>query len=84
MKQIMLYCRPGFEAETGAEFGALAEKYENWGFIRADKNSGFVIFVTYQPAAGQASGISFSWLRVYPVAGRAGWAVVRAAFGGRG
>ena len=54
MKQIMLYCRPGFEAETGAEFGALAEKYENWGFIRADKNSGFVIFETYQLADAQA------------------------------
>ncbi|MBW8191845.1 23S rRNA (cytidine(2498)-2'-O)-methyltransferase RlmM [Neiella marina] len=48
MKQIMLYCRAGFESETGAEFAALAEKYENWGYVRASKDSGFAIYETYQ------------------------------------
>lgn len=56
MKQIMLYCRPGFEAETGAEFSTLAEKYENWGYIRAERNSGFAIYETYQQEDAQELG----------------------------
>ena len=56
MKQILLYCRAGFEGETAAEFGALAEKYENWGFIRAEKDSGYAIYETYNDAAAADLG----------------------------
>ena len=56
MKQIMLYCRSGFEAETAAEFSALAEKYENWGFIRADRNSAYAIYETYQEEDAESLG----------------------------
>ncbi|GGA78920.1 ribosomal RNA large subunit methyltransferase M [Neiella marina] len=54
MKQIMLYCRAGFESETGAEFAALAEKYENWGYVRANKDTGFAIYETYQQEDAEA------------------------------
>ena len=54
MKQIMLYCRAGFESETGAEFAALAEKYENWGYVRAQRDQGYAVYETYQQEDAEA------------------------------
>ncbi|WP_285817608.1 23S rRNA (cytidine(2498)-2'-O)-methyltransferase RlmM [Echinimonas agarilytica] len=53
----MLYCRAGFEAEAGAEFSALAEKYEQWGFVRAQRNQGYAIYETYQEEDAEALGL---------------------------
>jgi 23S rRNA (cytidine2498-2'-O)-methyltransferase len=52
MKQLMLYCRSGFEKECAGEIQDKATRLEVFGFPRVKKNSGFVIFECYQ--AGDA------------------------------
>jgi 23S rRNA (cytidine2498-2'-O)-methyltransferase len=48
MKQLMLYCRSGFEKECAGEIQDKATRLEVFGFPRLKKNSGFVLFECYQ------------------------------------
>lgn len=53
MKQLMLYCRSGFEKECAGEIQDRATQLEVFGFPRLKKNSGFVIFECYQEGDAQ-------------------------------
>ncbi|CAM3599972.1 Ribosomal RNA large subunit methyltransferase M [Vibrio aerogenes CECT 7868] len=48
MKQVMLYCRAGFEKECAGEVQEKATNIEVFGFPRLVKNSGYVLFECYQ------------------------------------
>lgn len=48
MKQVMLYCRSGFEKECAGEIQDKATALEVFGFPRVKNNSGYVIFECYQ------------------------------------
>ncbi len=47
MKQIMLYCRSGFEKECAGEIQDKANQLEIFGFPRLKRNQGYVIFECY-------------------------------------
>lgn len=53
MKQVLLYCRSGFEKECAGEIQDKANNLEIFGFPRTKKNSGYVVFECYQ--AGDAN-----------------------------
>ena len=48
MKQVMLYCRSGFEKECAGEIQDKATQLEVFGFPRLKSNTGFVLFECYQ------------------------------------
>ncbi|CAH0525049.1 23S rRNA (cytidine(2498)-2'-O)-methyltransferase RlmM [Vibrio hippocampi] len=48
MKQVMLYCRSGFEKECAGEIQDRATQLEVYGFPRVKNNAGFVLFECYQ------------------------------------
>ncbi|MGF1747503.1 MULTISPECIES: 23S rRNA (cytidine(2498)-2'-O)-methyltransferase RlmM [Vibrio] len=48
MKQLMLYCRSGFEKECAGEIQDKATQLEVFGFPRVKNNSGYVLFECYQ------------------------------------
>lgn len=48
MKQILLYCRQGFEKECASEIQDKATDIEVYGFPRLQKNTGFVVFECFQ------------------------------------
>ncbi len=48
MNQVLFYCRQGFENECAGEVQDKANALELFGFPRAKKNSGYVIFEFYQ------------------------------------
>lgn len=48
MKQLMLYCRSGFEKECAGEIQDKAAHLEVYGYSRLKKNTGFVVFECYQ------------------------------------
>ncbi len=48
MKQVMLYCRSGFEKECAGEIQDKASQIEVYGFARAKNNTGYVLFECYQ------------------------------------
>ncbi len=48
MKQVMLYCRSGFEKECAGEIQDKATQLEVYGFPRVVANSGYVLFECYQ------------------------------------
>ncbi|MCG7498368.1 23S rRNA (cytidine(2498)-2'-O)-methyltransferase RlmM [Vibrio sp. Of7-15] len=48
MKQVLLYCRPGFEKECAGEIQDKANKLEVYGFPRTKRNTGYVLFEFYQ------------------------------------
>ncbi len=48
MKQLMLYCRAGFEKDCAGEIQEKAIRLEVFGFPRVIKNSGYVLFECYQ------------------------------------
>lgn len=48
MKQILLYCRSGFEKECASEIQEKAAALEIFGFSRVKNNSGYVLFECYQ------------------------------------
>ncbi|MFC0179867.1 23S rRNA (cytidine(2498)-2'-O)-methyltransferase RlmM [Thorsellia kenyensis] len=50
MKNIILYCRAGFEKECAAEITEKALALEIYGFARVIENSAFVIFECYESA----------------------------------
>lgn len=52
MTAIVLYCRPGFEKECGAEIQEKAAWSEVFGFLKLSKNQGIVHFHVYED--GQA------------------------------
>lgn len=47
MKQLLLYCRAGFEKECAAEIQDKAGQYDVFGFCKISNNSAFVIFEAY-------------------------------------
>ncbi|MDO6707780.1 23S rRNA (cytidine(2498)-2'-O)-methyltransferase RlmM [Photobacterium sp. 1_MG-2023] len=49
MNQVLLYCRQGFENECAGEVQDKANALELFGFPRARKNTGYVLFEFYQP-----------------------------------
>lgn len=53
MKQVMLYCRAGFEKECAGEIQDKATQLEVYGFPRMQKNSGYVLFECYQEGDAQ-------------------------------
>ncbi|OLQ89319.1 23S rRNA (cytidine(2498)-2'-O)-methyltransferase RlmM [Vibrio ponticus] len=53
MKQLMLYCRSGFEKECAGEIQDRATALEVFGFPRLQKNSGYVLFECYQAGDAQ-------------------------------
>lgn len=48
MKQVMLYCRSGFEKECAGEIQDKATQLEVFGFPRVKNNTGYVLFECYQ------------------------------------
>ncbi len=64
MKQVLLYCRPGFEKECAGEITDKAAQLEVYGFPRLTKNSGYVLFECYQDGDAQKliKEITFSQL----------------------
>ncbi len=55
MKQVMLYCRAGFEKECAGEIQDRATELEVYGFPRLKKNTGFVLFECYQDGDAESS-----------------------------
>ncbi|MDF7666743.1 23S rRNA (cytidine(2498)-2'-O)-methyltransferase RlmM [Orbaceae bacterium ESL0727] len=53
LKQIVLYCRSGFEKECAAEITDKATGLELFGFAKVIDNSGYVIFQCYQDGDAQ-------------------------------
>ena len=49
MNQVLFYCRPGFENECANEVQDKANQLELFGFARAKKLTGYVLFEFYQP-----------------------------------
>lgn len=64
MKQLMLYCRAGFEKECAGEIQDKATQLEVYGFPRVKKNSGYVVFECYQDGDAEklVKGLDFSSL----------------------
>jgi 23S rRNA (cytidine2498-2'-O)-methyltransferase len=54
MTSIVLYCRPGFEKECGAEVQEKASWNEIFGYLELKKNEGVVLFHLHDPAHGEA------------------------------
>jgi 23S rRNA (cytidine2498-2'-O)-methyltransferase len=48
VKQVMLYCRAGFEKECAGEIQDKASQLEVYGFPRLKNNTGYVLFECYQ------------------------------------
>ena len=54
MTSIILYCRPGFEKECGAEIQEKAAWNEMYGYLELKKNQGIVLFHLHVPEHGEA------------------------------
>jgi len=54
MTSIVLYCRPGFEKECGAEIQEKASWNEMYGYLELKKNQGLVLFHLQDPTHGEA------------------------------
>ena len=54
MTAIVLYCRPGFEKECGAEIQEKASWNEMYGYLELKKNQGLVFFHLHVPEHGEA------------------------------
>ncbi len=54
MTAIVLYCRPGFEKECGAEIQEKASWNEVYGYLELMKNQGVVFFHLHQAEQGEA------------------------------
>jgi len=53
MTSIVLYCRPGFEKECGAEIQEKASWNEVYGYLQLTKNEGIVFFHLNNPEDGE-------------------------------
>ncbi len=60
MKQLLLYCRAGFEKECAAEIQDKASSYDVFGFCKLTANSAYVVFEAYD-----ADGLA-EFYRDYP------------------
>jgi 23S rRNA (cytidine2498-2'-O)-methyltransferase len=75
VKQLMLYCRAGFENDCANEIQEKATQLEVYGFPRVVKNSGYVLFECYQSGDAEklVKDIDFSALifarQMFAVAG---------------
>ncbi|GAM55747.1 LSU rRNA 2'-O-methyl-C2498 methyltransferase rlmM [Vibrio ishigakensis] len=47
MKQVILYCRAGFEKDCAAEIQEKATRLEVFGYPKTKSNSGYVLFECY-------------------------------------
>ncbi|WP_333608556.1 23S rRNA (cytidine(2498)-2'-O)-methyltransferase RlmM [Arsukibacterium sp.] len=47
MKQLLLYCRAGFEKECAAEIQDHSAQYQVFGFCKLTANTGYVVFEAY-------------------------------------
>jgi len=54
MTSIVLYCRPGFEKECGAEIQEKAAWNEMYGYLELKKNEGLVFFHLHESEHGEA------------------------------
>jgi 23S rRNA (cytidine2498-2'-O)-methyltransferase len=54
MTSIVLYCRPGFEKECGAEIQEKATWNEIYGYLELKKNEGLVFFHLHESEHGEA------------------------------
>lgn len=54
MTSIILYCRPGFEKECGAEIQEKAAWNEMYGYLELKKSQGIVLFHLHVPEHGEA------------------------------
>lgn len=54
MTSIVLYCRPGFEKECGAEIQEKAAWNEMYGYLELKKKQGLVLFHLHNPEHGEA------------------------------
>ena len=53
MTSIVLYCRPGFEKECGAEIQEKAAWNEVYGYLQLTKNEGVVFYHLNAPEDGE-------------------------------
>lgn len=60
---LLAYCRPGFEKEVAAEIDDLAADAGLIGYVRAEPNTGYAVFETFEPAPVFALGERADWLR---------------------
>jgi len=49
LQHIILYCRQGFEKECASEINAVCSSWGIFGFIKAQQDSGFVVFTASDP-----------------------------------
>lgn len=54
MKQVLAYCRAGFESECGAELQEVATDLQAWGFIRAKNDTAYTIYECQETSGGEA------------------------------
>ncbi len=57
------YCRAGFEKELAAEIDDLAADAGLIGYVRAQPDTGFVVYETFEPVALGALGEATDWRR---------------------
>lgn len=57
------YCRAGFEKELAAELDDLAAEAGLIGFVRAEPDSGFVVYETFEPTPLGNFGEATDWRR---------------------
>ena len=62
MKNVLLYCRPGFEKDCAGEITELASTHGFYGYVRMQPKQGFVVFVMEKADAGESliDALSFS------------------------
>lgn len=53
MKNVLLYCRPGFEKDCAGEITELAAMHGFYGYVRMQPKQGFVLFVMERSDAGE-------------------------------
>lgn len=46
---LLLYCRPGFESDMAGEIQGKAAAAGVFGYVKTQKNSGYVVYVTQEP-----------------------------------
>lgn len=61
MKNVLLYCRSGFEQDCAAEITALAQKEGFFGYPKLQKKQGFVLYVMNEADAGERLIAALTW-----------------------
>ena len=57
------YCRAGFEKELAGEIDDLAVEAGLLGFVRAEPNTGYAVFETFEPTPLGSFGAATDWRR---------------------